>query len=578
LPKPPDDGDGYFRAIVDALPAPVCRWLPDTTLTYANEAYRTLVAGRSDIVGRPWLDFVPEGRRNEVRAFYREWVRKPRTVSFEHEVRGAHGGTRWFSWIDAPLGDPGEGAEFQSIGIDITDRKQAEAERARIEANLVEAHKMEAIGRLAGGVAHDFNNMLGVILGHAELAVGTVDPRSPLHADLLAIRDAAERSADLTRQLLAFARKQPIAPEVLDLNEAVAGLLRMLRRLAGEDIELDWRPAEDLWPVAVDPAQVDQLLVNLVVNAREAILRAGEDRTADRHPVRRGTVTVRTRNFAVGVGGATDPAQTGLFSEEPPRDAPSGAYVVLSVHDDGAGIDPERLPLLFEPFFTTKGGRGAGLGLSTVYGIVKQNGGFVRVGSEPGGGTAFELHIPRHEPPTESGVGEAEALEGGMREERKEGESGAPGRDVRDAQAAGEGPGFGGSGRADAGPRGDGAGTVLVVEDEKPVLHIVKRVLERLGYTVLVADDPADAVALAEGSSRPIDLLLTDVVMPGMSGPEVFERIRRSRPEVRCLFMSGYPAEEITRHDLGPAVKFLAKPFSLDGLAGKVREALPGRD
>ena len=262
---------------------------------------------------------------------------------------------------------------IMSICRDITERKRAEDERQKLVAQLNQAQKMEYVGRLAGGVAHDFNNMLGVILGHTELALEVVDPASPLYNDLKEIQKAGSRSADLTRQLLAFARKQTVAPKVLDLNEVLEGMLKMLRRLMGEDITLIWSPGSNLWPVRVDPSQIDQVLANLCVNSRDAISGIGR-------------VTIETGKAAIDKD----------FCAEHEGAAP-GEYVILSVSDDGCGMDGKTLEKLFEPFFTTKEvGKGTGLGLATVYGIVQQNNGFIDVRSEPGQGSAFRIYLPRY--------------------------------------------------------------------------------------------------------------------------------------------------------------------------------------
>ena len=259
------------------------------------------------------------------------------------------------------------------ILTNITERKRAEEEREKLQAQLNQAQKMESVGRLAGGVAHDFNNMLGVILGHAEMAMEQVDSAHPLHADLQEIQKAAKRSADLTRQLLAFARKQTIAPKVLDLNETVEGMLKMLRRLIGEDIDLAWLPDNNLWLVKVDPSQMDQILANLCVNARDAITGTGK-------------ITIETANIAFDASYCAEHA--GFVP---------GEYVLLAVSDNGCGMDKETQGRIFEPFFTTKGvGEGTGLGLATVYGIVKQNNGFINVYSEPAQGTTFRIYLPRH--------------------------------------------------------------------------------------------------------------------------------------------------------------------------------------
>jgi CheY-like chemotaxis protein len=367
------------------------------------------------------------------------------------------------------------------------------------------------VGRLAGGVAHDFNNALSVILGHAEMALKRINPTDDIRRDLETIIDATLRSAKLTRQLLAFARKQAIAPKVLDLNDAVAGMLKMLRRLIGEDIQLAWVPGAALWPVKLDPAQIDQLLANLLVNARDAIGGVGK-------------VTVETQNATMDE--ASCAGQAGGVP---------GEYVLLAVSDDGCGMAKDVLDHLFEPFFTTKPvGQGTGLGLATVYGIVKQNSGLINVESEPGKGTTFKLYLPR-------AVGE-----------------------VPDAQAA----------RVAPEPRGHGE-TILLVEDEPAMLAVGAETLADLGYSVLIAGRPSEALKAAQAHAGEIQLLITDVVMPEMNGKDLAARLAESRPGMRCLFVSGYTADVIaTRGVLDEGVRFLQKPFSRRDLAVKVREAL----
>ncbi len=395
---------------------------------------------------------------------------------------------------------------------DVTERKRAETERETLQAQLNQAQKMESVGRLAGGVAHDFNNMLGVILGHAELAIGQVEPGSPLRSDLEEIRTAATRSADLTRQLLAFARKQPVTPRALDLNEAVGGMVRMMQRLIGERISLAWLPGHGVSPVLVDPSQLNQILTNLCANARDAIADVGR-------------ITISTRNASVevddGAGG--------------PRVAP-GDYVMLAVSDDGCGIDRDTLAHVFEPFFTTKGlGQGTGLGLAMVHGIVEQNGGFIDVRSEVGVGTTFRIYLPRH----------AETL----------------------VQVAAD--------PAQVAPRAGGGETILVVEDEPALLRMSTTMLARLGYGVVAAATPADAIQKAREHGRDIRLLLTDVILPEMNGHALASRLRDLQPGLRCLFMSGYPDDVIGQHGvLDGSVHFIQKPFSLAALGTALREAL----
>ncbi len=394
---------------------------------------------------------------------------------------------------------------------DISEQKRYEEERDRLQAQLLQSQKIESVGRLAGGVAHDFNNMLGVIMGHAELGQESLDPSAPAYADLEEIRKAAERSANLTRQLLAFARKQTIAPRVLDLNDAVAGMLKMVRRLIGEDIDLTWLPGSRLWPVKVDPSQLDQILANLCVNARDAIADVGK-------------ISIETADVRF------DKA----YCDDHPGFLP-GEYVLLTVSDNGCGMSRETIPHIYEPFFTTKEqGKGTGLGLATVYGIVKQNCGFINVYSELGVGTSFKIYLPKYENSAEEGneITPPDAVMGG-----------------------GE--------------------TILLVEDEPAIMNMTRVMLERLGYTVLTAGTPSDAIHLAECFSDRIDLLLTDVIMPEMNGRDLARNLLALHPQMSPLFMSGYTANVIAHHGvLDKGVQFIEKPFSKKDLSMKIREVL----
>jgi len=396
---------------------------------------------------------------------------------------------------------------------DITDRKLAEEETAKLTSQLQQAQKMESVGRLAGGVAHDFNNMLGVIIGHSELAMEKVPPSDSLHGDLVNIRTAAQRSAELTRQLLAFARKQTVAPKVLNLNETVAGMLKMVKRLIGEDVTLEWRPGTDLWPVKIDPSQIDQILANLCVNARDAIANVG-------------SITIETGTKVIGAAGDANP--TG---------AVPGDYVWLTVADDGCGIETATMANIFEPFFTTKEvGKGTGLGLATVYGIVKQNDGFIDLRSELGKGTVFTIHLPRY-----------------------------VGKNVHERMASA------------AGTMAPGQETILLVEDEAPLLVVTQRMLAKRGYKVVTASTPGQAIALAREHKGPIDLLITDVVMPEMNGRDLAKNFLSLYPQAKRLFMSGYTADVIAHQGvLDEGFFFIQKPFSAQDLAAMVRRVLDG--
>jgi PAS domain S-box-containing protein len=390
--------------------------------------------------------------------------------------------------------------------IDITERRRVEDEKAQVEAQLVQSQKMEAIGRLAGGIAHDFNNLLTAILGYAEMILESLGREHPLFQDASEILHAAERAATLTRQLLAFSRKQIIAPRTLDLNQALVASQRMLARLIGEDVKLAYHPAEDLWPIRADPGQIDQILVNLATNAREAMPAGGQ-------------FLIRTENVTAARpdgGGTAD-------------------YVRFSASDSGEGMDPDTRQRIFEPFFSTKA-NGTGLGLATVYGIMQQHEGFIEVESERGRGTTFRLLFPR-----------------------AQGKVSEPQTETRPKQSV------------------SGTETVLLVEDDPTVRSLVQRLLTELGYDVLVASDGLQACALARKHEGMIHLLLTDVVMPGMNGRELYRQLLTERPQLRALFVSGYTDEVIARHGVLEAqALLLQKPFSQATLAASVRAAIDG--
>jgi len=421
-------------------------------------------------------------------------------------------GAKTFHTIFVPEKDSdGRVHSVLSLARDVTERILATQEREKLQAQVSQAQKMESVGRLAGGVAHDFNNMLGVILGYTELALGKVDPSEPLHGDLTEIYGAARRSSEITRQLLAFARQQPISPRILDLNEAVQGTLKMLRRLIGEDIDLAWLPKAGLAPVKMDPSQIDQILANLCVNARDAIPGVGK-------------ISIETDKNTF------ENAESSRLAGMPP-----GEFVVLAVSDNGCGMDRGTQDKLFEPFFTTKGpGKGTGLGLATVYGIVKQNGGFINVYSEPGRGTTFRIYLPSQETPI---LKSAEKTQ------------------VKNPCGHGE--------------------TLLLVEDEKALRELCKKFLEKLGYQVLVADTADEALRLMAENATVIRLLITDVVMPKMDGRELADRLTVLKPNLTCLYMSGYTADVvIPRGVRDDGAQFIQKPFSLKALADKIKAAL----
>ena len=418
-------------------------------------------------------------------------------------IRNRNGQEFWVELSSIPILWGGRGATL-NFARDITEQK-------KLEAQFLQAQKMEAVGRLAGGVAHDFNNLLTVINSHSQLALLELREWDPLRERFDSIQKAGERAANLTRQLLAFSRRQVVEMKVLDLNALLRDLEKMLHRVIGEDIELETSPGAGLGRVKADPGQIEQAILNLVVNARDAMPSGGK-------------LTIETGNEEV------DPVFAAKHMGLKP-----GRYVRLSVSDTGIGMPPEVKERLFEPFFTTKEkGKGTGLGLSTVYGAVKQSGGEIWIYSEPGLGTTVKIYLPEVEEPLEAA-------------KRK---------------PAGEKM-----------PRGQE--TILVVEDEDEVRKLAVGILFRQGYRVLEASHGGDALLMMEQNREPIQLLLTDVVMPGINGPDFARRMKFVYPDLKVLYMSGYADNIIFQHGiLDQAMAFLQKPFSIERLTGKVREVL----
>ncbi len=494
-----------LKAILEANPDPMVVYDIHGHPQFVNFAFtQTFGWILDELKGRP-IPFVPDNQREmttkAIEAIYRSG--KPVQIQTQRSTRDG-------KIIDviisaANIEKSSEVAAGMVVNItDITEQK-------KLQTQLHQAQKMESVGRLAGGVAHDFNNMLGVILGHTELALLKADKDNDLYSDLKEIQTAATRSADLTKQLLAFARKQTISPRRLDLNDTVESMLNMLRRLIGENIDLAWKPAPNLWPVKMDPSQIDQILANLCVNAKDAIAGVG-----------RLTIETGRKSFDEDYCSA----HAGYIP---------GDFVLLAVSDNGCGMDKDTLENLFEPFFTTKEvGKGTGLGLATIYGIIKQNNGFIHVYSEPGQGSTFRIYLPRLvvDEETDQAVPDKKTAAGGTE-------------------------------------------TILLVEDEPSILRMTRMMLERKGYTVLSAAAPAEAVEKAENHVGPIDLLMTDVVMPEMNGRDLAEQITAIYPGIRLLFMSGYTANVIAHQGvLDDGVAFIQKPFSMADMTAKIRELL----
>jgi len=460
--------------------------------------------GAETLKGELLVDLFAEEDRAAFRAALAAGL-EDRPFEIEGRLRGADGVLIAYQWTGAPLTDEhGHVSGLTGVGRDVTERKRGEEILRQRESEMRQLQKIEAIGRLAGGVAHDFNNVLTVVIGRSQLMLSRYQPDDPAYQDLDQIESTAQRAASLTRQLLAFSRNQASARQPFDLNATVTSVSDMLARLIGENIELavELDPKLDL--VMADPGQVEQIIVNFAVNARDAMPSGGR-------------LTIATRNVMLNPAFvAAHPAAT------------AGPHVLLEVRDTGAGMDEATLQRAFEPFFTTKApGKGCGLGLSTVYGIVKQHAGYIAVESEPEHGATFRVYLPRIEAPVEPPCGD----------------------DRRSPLPGGE-------------------ATILLVEDEEAVRGLVREILSRLGYHVLVAGDGIEALALSQRFPDAIHLLLTDVIMPGMNGRELAERMMVARPDTRILFMSGYAEPPI------PDEVLLQKPVTPAALARKVAEVL----
>jgi two-component system cell cycle sensor histidine kinase/response regulator CckA len=491
--------EARVREIVGGLPAVVFVIGADRTIRFSDGLGMNVLGLRpGDVVGRQVDDVYPERVLGDLNRALRG-----ERVTADAELNGVV----WETSFAPIIGADGRVVEVVGVALDVTARRRA----LRLDH---ERQKLEAIGRLAGGIAHDFNNMLTVISGNVEMALSDVNPTDPLHQRLTEIHHAAEHSTRLTQQLLSFARRQVVQPITLNLNETISDELFLLRRLIGEQIDLVWEPGADLWSIQMDPSQVEQLLTNMCLNARDAIAGAGK-------------VTLSTANVHVR------PEDCAVHPEFAP-----GRFVRLTIADDGRGMSADTMGHIFEPFFTTKDvGEGTGLGLATVFGVVNQNGGFLSVSSEPGRGTTFAVYLPRTEVAPETIAPYRPADQAGIPRGAKE--------------------------------------TVLLVEDDPHVLDLGRRMLSSLGYDVLVADSPSKALSVFAERGTSVDLLLSDVVMPEMSGRQLADRLRAIRPDLKCLFMSGYTEELVARHWGGAdELVLVRKPFSLSTLAGTVRQVL----
>ncbi len=478
------------------------------TITYFNAAAEMLLnRSRQDVVGKALLDAFPQVKGSTFEERYHEALRSKQSSTFESYFDKPP----YANWYEVRVHPAARGI---SVFFNVTtERKKMEEERREMEIQLQQAQKMESIGRLAGGVAHDFNNVLQGVTGYSEILHKRLPEEAKEREFVEQILSGARKAADLTQQLLGFARKQTISPRVLDLNESIEGMLKMLQRLIPEEISLEWTPADPLPVIYMDPTQIDQVLMNLVVNARDAI---------------------------DGVGKIVIATDTALLDEDycaPRAGLFPGEYLRLTVSDTGNGIEEQNLTKVFEPFFSTKApGSGTGLGLATVYGIVKQNNGFIEVESKVGVGTSFRIYLPPH------------TIDGDRLQEPSE---------MREPLRGSE--------------------TVLVVEDEVSILSLASTLLEGLGYSVLTANGPKEALAKAHEHEGPIDLLMTDVVMPDMNGRELKDELSKERPGLRCLFVSGYAEDVIANRGVllkDEDMHFLQKPYTERTLSTKLREAL----
>jgi two-component system, cell cycle sensor histidine kinase and response regulator CckA len=502
------ENEARYRQLVESIQAIL--WQADEQMS----SFSFVSQEAESILGYPspmwreeagfWAAHVHPEDLEHVMARCAEAAREGRPQQFDFRMNAADGRVVWLRMLVRVSPEEGSARGLAGVMLDVTEHKS-------LEDQFRHAQKMEAVGRLAGGVAHDFNNILTAITGYTDLMLRRLDPIDPLRDKVESIRKAADRAADLTTRLLAFGRKQVLAPRVLDLNAVVKGIEGMLRPLIGEDIRLVTRLERGLWSVKADRGQLEQVIMNLAVNARDAMSEGG-------------ILTVETANVE------RPPAASGRRPG-----AAQGRHVLLAVHDTGSGMDAELQSHLFEPFFTTKEpGRGTGLGLAIVYGIVQQSGGRILVDSTPGRGSSFRIYLPW-----------ADARPAGV-----------------DAALSPPEP-------------SRGSETILLTEDEDAVRDLVGEVLRSGGYSVLEARHAGEALLIAERHSGPIHLLLTDVVMPHMGGRELAQRVAPLRPDTKVLFVSGYTDDTAMRNDLAQQqVHFLAKPFTPDDLMRKVREAL----
>ena len=497
------ESEERYRLLFERNLSGVYRSTAGGKMLECNRAFATMMgyASPGEAMAQPAWEFHATPRDRET---YLARVRREGSlINYENRARRKDGSLIWVIENVTLVRDEDGDETLLGTVFDISERR-------RLEEQLLQSQKMEAVGRLAGGISHDFNNLLTAVTGYSELLLTELPEGDTRREFAEEIRKAGQRAAGLTHQLLAFSRRQVLEPKVLDLNAVIANMEKMLRRVIGEDVELTTALDSELWRTRADPGQIEQAILNLVVNARDAMPRGGR-------------LTIETANVSIDAQFARN-----YESVQP------GPHVMVAVSDTGVGMDAELQSRLFEPFFTTKErGKGTGLGLSTTYGIVKQSGGSIWVYSEPGIGTTFKIYLPRSEDPLDVGAPVA-----------------APA------------------------PRA-GSETVLLVEDEPEVRRLVEKLLRMQGYSVLACAGPADAIAAAKGAAGKLDLLLTDVILPGMNGRELARVLSDAQPGLKVLYMSGYTDAAITQQGiLDPGTAFLSKPFAPEALARKVRETL----
>lgn len=506
-----------FESVIESLPVMLfLKEAKELHFALMNRAGEKLLGiPKEELLGKNDYDIFPKDQAKFFIAKDRETLQKKGHLDISEEpILTKDKGERILRTLKLPIVDKKGKPEFLlGFSIDITDQKFTEREKEKLQKQLAQSQKMESVGQLAGGIAHDFNNMLGVIIGQTELALKKTNHSSPLYPNLLEILKASERSSELTKQLLTFARKQNMSPKIIDLNQTIEELLSLLISLTGENIFLSFVPGKNIGNVYIDPSQLDQILTNICINAKDSIENTGK-------------IIIETSLSA--------------FTPEYCKthtDCLPGTYIQLIINDDGQGMTDDTLSKIFEPFFTTKEfGKGTGLGLATVYGIVKQNNGFINVSSKPGAGTTFKIYLPK--------CNESKATESLSNNKTQ--------KDIHNCNKK----------------------TILLVEDEPMVREMTTDMLELIGHTVISAKTPEEAIKIATSNKAKIDILLTDMIMPKMNGKELSQKIFSLCPKIKCLFMSGYTAEVIAKHGiLETNISFIEKPFTIETLKNKLQEA-----